>query len=240
MATSSLDSTIAKIKALRALATSSNVHEAAAAAAQAEAMLQKYRLDEAALEGASAPKESAREEAEPLDWHTQFVSWWRVALGSDILKNHGCVDYITTRGARRCHVIVGRPSDVATVRYLYAWLTTEISRLCERYGKGKGRSWRNSFCVGAVAGIREAMTAAKSEARRTATSSALVAVDRRDADAKAVLVRNQPSLRRSAGGARASDRGAYGSGLQAGRNIHLGAALAASSSTPALGAGRAQ
>jgi hypothetical protein len=57
MSISPLESVIAKIKALRALATSSNVHEAAAAAAQAEALLQKHRLDEAALEASSAPTE---------------------------------------------------------------------------------------------------------------------------------------------------------------------------------------
>jgi hypothetical protein len=61
MTTSSLESIIAKIKALRALAMSSNVHEAAAAAAQAEALLQKHRLDEAALETNDAPREAPEE-----------------------------------------------------------------------------------------------------------------------------------------------------------------------------------
>ncbi len=237
MSNANLNAVIAKIKALRALATSSNVHEAAAAAAQAEALLQKHRLDEAALEGGGEPTEAPQEAAEPLEWHKGHLAWWRVHLGSTLLRNHGCVDYVATRGSRRCHVIIGRPSDVATVRYLYAWLTTEIGRLRDRH-PGMGRSWRNSFCLGAVDGISAAMKAAKAEARSGATSSALVAVDRRDRDSRDLLARLHPKLRATSGGAASRDDDAYGRGVTAGQNIHLGGALDATSTTRQLGSGR--
>ncbi len=236
MTASSLESIITKIKALRALATSSNVHEAAAAAAQAEALLQKHRLDEAALEANSAPTESPSEESEPLAWHTQHLSWWRVALGAALLKAHGCVGYVDTRAGRRCQVIVGRPSDVATVRYLYAWLTAEVSRLSEVHGRGRGRSWRNSFCLGAVTAIRDAMKAATVEAHRDATSSALAVLDGRVEESKSLLAKLQPHLRQTRGGS-ASDRGAFAQGVEAGRAIHLGGALSRSGAAPARGMG---
>jgi hypothetical protein len=237
MNNANLNAVIAKIKARRALATSANVHEAAAAAAQAEALLQKHRLDEAALEGSGEPTEGPHEATEPLDWHKGHLAWWRVNLGSTLLRNHGCVDYVDTRGSRRCHIIVGRPSDVATVRYLYAWLTSEIGRLRDQH-LGMGRSWRNSFCLGAVDGISAAMKAAKAEARNAATSSALVAVDRRDRDSRDLLARLHPKLRASSGGAGSRDNHAYGQGVVAGRNIHLGGALDTTSTARQLGSGR--
>ena len=236
MTTVNLESIIAKIKALRALATSSNVHEAAAAAAQAEALLQKYRLDEAAVEMTEPARESAKEADEPLAWHTGHLSWWRVALGSALVRNHGCTDYVTTRGGRRCHIILGRPSDVATVRYLYAWLTTEIARLCDRHGSGKGRSWRHSFCMGAVAAVRDAMAVAKADARGTASSAALVVLDRRDVEARVALALSQPNLRATQGG-RSRDAEAYSRGKEAGRTIHLGASIGGGKSSPLLGGG---
>jgi hypothetical protein len=237
MTVSSLESIIAKIKALRALATSSNVHEAAAAAAQAEALLQNHRLDEAALEAHGPPTESAEQASEPLAWHKQHLSWWRVALGGVLVKSHGCTGYVTTREGRRCQVIVGRPSDIATVRYLYAWLSTEIARLCEAHGRGRGRSWRHSFCMGAVSVIGEAMSSAKTEARQAATSTALVALDNRDREARALLQRLEPNLRQARGGG-SRDRDAYARGQEAGRSIHLGGAIPGASSAPMLGAGR--
>jgi hypothetical protein len=237
MIPSSLDSIIAKIKALRALATSSNVHEAAAAAAQAEALLQKHRLDDAALEAHGRPSETAERAAEPLAWHTQHLSWWRVTLGDALVKSHGCADYVSQRGGRRCHVIVGRPSDVATVRYLYAWLSTEIARLCDQHGRGDGRSWRHSFCMGAVSAVRDATNAAKATARQAAASTALVALDRRDQEARAVLNRLEPKLRQTRGGA-SRDKNAYERGQAAGRAIHLGSHLSGSTGAPMLGGGR--
>lgn len=231
-----VESIIAKIKALRALATSSNVHEAAAAAAQAEALLQKYLLDEAALEAQAPAKESAEEASEPLAWHKGHLSWWRIYLGSALMKSHGCTDYVSTRDGRRCHIIVGRPSDVATVRYLYAWLSNEIVRLCDQHGRGKGRSWRHSFCMGAAAAIREAMAAAKVEARRAASSSALVVLDRRDAEAAVALAKLHPNMRATRRG-RAHDGNAYARGKEAGRSIHLGASISGGKPAPMLGGG---
>lgn len=121
----------------------------------------------------------------------------------------------------------------ATVRYLYAWLSAEIARLCDVHGKGRGRTWRHSFCLGAVSAIRTAMNAAKTETRQTAGSAALVALDRRDVDAKALLAGRHPDLKPTRSG-QANDRDAFKRGEEAGRAIHLGNVIPGAQPAPML------
>lgn len=233
----SLDAVIEKIKKLRALAQSANANEAANAAAAAERLLQEHRLSEAELETeAVEPAEAAEEDAVPVDTLGERISNWKDALLAAICRAHGCARYFNHSYVHRGYVarIVGRPSDTATVRYLYAWLSTEVERLARKHGRGKGRTWANSYRLGCVAGIREAMQAAEAKARTTATSAALVRLDARAAEARDALVRLHPNLR-SRPLSRTSVNGhAFGQGQHDGRNIHQGGHLPTSAGAKAL------
>lgn len=234
---------IAKIKKLRALATSDNEHEAAAAAAAAERLLQEHRLSEAELEGDSGPKEQAELSEDPLDVFGRKAQVWKGVLVFGLGKLHGCYvfqDRVRRRGATEIHLvyrIVGRPSDVATVRYLYAWLTSEIERLAHQHGKGKGRTWFNSYRRGAVAGVLEAMRGASKAVRAEASATALVRLDERMTETESAA--RELGLR--VGGARTAsvrvDHDAFDRGQRDGRSIHTGANLPNGAGPRMLGGG---
>jgi hypothetical protein len=111
---------IARIKALRALATSSNVHEAAAAAAQATRLLLEHDLAEADVDAASGePVEAPTIADEPLDNYGARVSGWKSTLAIFLTKAHGCAGWMRRpkdgpTAGEWTQVIVGRRGDVAT------------------------------------------------------------------------------------------------------------------------------
>jgi hypothetical protein len=166
-----------KIRKLRALSQSSNLHEAAAAAAKVNQLIQEHRLSEAELEDPEV-HEKATTDVEPLTaWGGRRPTWKR-GLIVFLRKNNGCAGYNEWRmvNGKKCQVsvIVGRPSDVQTVRYIYAYLVNEITRLAVLEGKGKGKQWFTAFYMGALVGVIEAMKKADDAVRATATSTALV------------------------------------------------------------------
>ena len=220
---------IEKVRKLRALATSTNVHEAAAAAATAERLLLEHELSEAEIAGAGdEPRERAEPAGEHLDAHGANVTRWRSFLAAYLARVHGCTTWLEphwskeTRNTAWKVRIAGRPSDVAIVRYLHTWLTAEILRLVASEGQGRGRSWRNSYAWGAVEGIRGQMDRARAEVRAAATGSALAVVDARLAEAEAV---EPEKLRTSRKPTPVRDLAAHARGRRAGEALHLGAAL---------------
>jgi hypothetical protein len=226
---------IEKIRALRALATSANMHEAQAAAAQAARLAEKYRIDEAELLLAGeAVEEPMHVDPEPIVAWARTV-YWQARLASVLGKHHGCAVYRETKyhyAARRTKEFriraVGRPSDIALVRYFYGWLSVEIVRLADKACKGMGRSYRASWCAGAVRGIDEQLTAASRQVREQAhaSSSALVLVGDRHKVADKFM-RGLMKLRSGSWGGRLSDGDAYRAGIERGKQINLGGALPA-------------
>jgi Protein of unknown function (DUF2786) len=253
---------IEKIAKLRRLATSTNVNEAAAAAAAADRLMQEHGIAEAQLEAAGeAPKENPVEDLSPLAfWQGKHTPSWQVQLGARLVSHYGCSCYLGratreinpgqwARGATLC--IIGRPSDIASVRYMYTWLTVEISRLAS-LNAGNGRAWINSFRLGAVSGVIEAMRAEKAkvmaDARAEAgvhtgngegaivaanpnASAALVLIDNRAAEALKV----RDALHGKMGKGRSSRGPSDGGGYHEGRTA--GARLGAQHSAGKLNAG---
>lgn len=154
-------------------------------------------------------------------------------------------------------VAFGRPSDLENVRYVYAWLSVEIERLAKK-NAGNGRAWINSFRVGAVRGCLDAMRSAKEAAREEARAAAarrshlpdgalgtstvsqpanltqaLVLVDARAVEARALRDKMAPKLR-STGSFRT---GSSSDGYHAGREV--GSRLGAQHGRLATGGARA-
>lgn len=217
--TGNLDRVLAKIRALRALAQSANVNEAAAAAAQADALIQKYRLDSATVDGVAAePAEECSRDPEPVD--VQAVGGknrirWRGALLTILARHYSCVAITEPRQYVVQSFVIGCPSDVAIVRYMFAWSSAEIVRLSQVWDVGE---MRRSFCEGAVAGFREALAASKVKAEVGHDKAALVLRDRAAA-ALALLDKLYPDRGRG----RATSSGnawAYAHGVAAGKGMN--------------------
>lgn len=211
---------IEKVKRLRALATSSNVNEAANAAAAADKLLQEYRLSEAELESTNGPlstRETANLDPEPIVSWNRRVTSWQSSLSAMLARHYSCSAIVDNKNNPKI-LVVGRPSDISTVRYMYSWLSLEISRLSHLYCKGYGKSYSDSFCKGAVVGIREAMFAAEKAVRAQQTSQALTIVDRRAIESRSKLEQIYPNLR-SRHSTGATHSSAFHNGMEKGRSI---------------------
>lgn len=180
-----LQSILDKIRKLRALAGSSNEHEAAAAAAAADRLIQQHRIDEAQLQAHSP----ILVDHEPLDEFGGSVSHWRMRLITGLCNGHGCLSFTGRNSGspgQRVY-LVGKPSDMTLVRAMYGWLREEIERLSGRF-TGRGSTWRNSYRLGCVQGCLEAMKTAADAVRSAALESgALVHLDGRVQEAEDAL-----------------------------------------------------
>jgi hypothetical protein len=223
-----------KVAQLRALAANAGTQaEAETAAAQAESLIAKYQIDEATIE-TSTTRDEVVGESGPL-WSGRKSEQWRGSLCAGLCKDHGCAAVAAKNGDGVVYRIAGRPSDVAIVRYMYAWLTVEIERLAMRE---KGRSNRNAFRVGAVVGVLAAMRVArKTEVQSTqaGTSAAIVIVSRADESMTYLQASIGGKFRNSQ--TRSVDMAAFDRGMAAGSNLAPRNALTGNG-PKALGSGR--
>lgn len=235
---------IDRIKKLLRLAQSSNVHEAANAAGQAQRLMEEHRIDQAVLDVGDGDGDQAEPDEPIREWLGQDaihksarLAQWKVQLTVGLASANACRCYIHNQ---REICLVGRPSDVATIRYLFTYLVREIDRLCRASCKGEGRIAANSFRLGAVSAIRERLLAGRQEARDAARKKlqgdtvALVRLEtglaKLDAKAREVddWVKQHMRLRSGRrGGGSARDWSAYERGRQAGQSISLGGGRAA-------------
>lgn len=214
---------MAKVAALRELAARAGTQaEADAAAAQAEAIIARYQLDEAEIDAASGERAEAIGEEEMTSGR---LDKWRSMLIGALSKDHGCYGYMSTvrtvTGSTHGSKIVGRASDIAIVRYMYAWLTVEIVRLSQRE---HGRAAQNAFRLGAALGVIEAMRAARKATvaeHCTSTGAAMVLASRYDEALAWLKAAQAPNVKwRSAGNATMRDRDAFVRGQAAGAAIN--------------------
>lgn len=231
-----MTSIVDKVRKLLRLAESPNANEAALAAAKAQELIDQHNLSAAllALEDEAGaepdePIEDFRGKGAPL--YTESRDSWRWRLASVVMHANSCRGY-KADGAIQ---IVGRPSDVETVRYLYAYLAHETDRLVERDGRGCGRTWRNNYRIGVVSAIAGKFTQQrerfKAEQRKIAAGSgdsqalvkvdkALARVEKRGDDVKAWIKQNLKLYAGSSSGGR-RDASAREAGYKAGQSIQI-------------------
>lgn len=238
----SLSTVIEKIQKLRRLATSSNVNEAAAAAAAADRLIQQHGLEEAQLQAdGQAPGEKPSIESDPLVTWGCATPQWQLRLCCSLAAHYDCASYTnvqrTEAGTVKSFVLIGRPSDVASVRYMFAWLSLEIDRLARFDRGGSGETYRNSFRHGAVVGVMTAMRDSKKAAQAQATSAAMVLVNSRMSEAKRELSIHGPKLCSGGRIGAPRDGNGYGRGVEAGKGLHGRHGAALTGGTRALGSG---
>jgi len=237
------DQIITKVKKLLRLATSDNVNEAAAAAARAQSIMDEHRIDQAMFdvsdddgEPTVADEKVVDDDADPVEVGRSIASW-KGQLLMGVCAANACKCYRGYQALDGRYVrnlcIIGRPSDVAMVKHLYAYLSHEIERLCQKGNNGYGRTWTNSFRLGAVSEVSRRLKLSAEEAqagRRKALEGntkalavldrALARIDQRADDVEKWAKENM-SLRSRSGSKSRRDHGAYTAGREAGRNINL-------------------
>ena len=158
-----------RVEKLLRLADSSNAHEAAVAAGQAAALIQRYRLDTASW------AEEAQEDAEiqlfrdvPLD-ASKRLRGWKIALGSVIAQANDCRIVVSGPRSGQRHGradkerkmwLIGRPDDVERIYWMYPILLRSVEQLTRAKVHGASHRYREDFRRGVVTSLASAMRSA--------------------------------------------------------------------------------
>lgn len=177
------DRIIDKIQKLLALSTSSNVNEAATAAALTQELMTRHQIEVADIEYHTSKDGDVQVENEELVREKSYIPW-KVSLAAGIAKANGCSAYTQNiyPGSSTKKLVatrfIGTKSSISVVRYMYAYLVREIDRLASENRKGHDRIWLKSFRLGAVAAITTRLVQASKEVAKEATPGALVVIDK--------------------------------------------------------------
>lgn len=200
-----------RLHGLRALAANAGTQkEAESAAAQAAAIIARYGIDESV-------STVGIELGEPL-WEGKQSPVWLAQLAIGLCAANGCAVVTHYDDGRVFYRVAGRPDDVAIVRYMFAWLMVEIERLSTNES---GRSAKDGFRRGAVAGVHKAMRKATNDVHEdapTGGSVALAIVDRGTLAMDHLTAALDGKWRTKVAGAPRDDE-AYGRGKKAGGKL---------------------
>lgn len=170
---------LARVRKLLALATSPNPHEAANAAARAQALIETHRL-QAWLEAEQREEEDPDPIVDARDTPLatgRRIRKWKSALASVLAQANGCVAYTGQQGREQSIILVGRSRDREAVRELWDWLVKRIEWLSATHGEGQDRKWHEAFRIGVVDAVAQRLSEARTEARAELGEAALVRVD---------------------------------------------------------------
>lgn len=215
-----------RVRKLLALATSPNVHEAALAAARAQALIEQHRLDgllaaeaELAAELAADPITDGRDA--PLE-RGRRIRKWKSALASGLAEANGCVAYTAAVGGETHLLLAGRAADREAVAAIWEWLVRRIEWLSATAGPGQPREWHEAFRIGAAESVCERLAAAVVDTRAALGTVALARVEPLQAErAAAVDAYARTQLRLKSGRALRVDAEALERGRAAGARMPL-------------------
>jgi Protein of unknown function (DUF2786) len=177
--TAAAPAVLARVRKLLALATSSNPHEAALAAARAQAIIEAHRLEgwlAAAHDVAQDPDPIVDARDTPLEVARKLRKW-KVALASALAQVNGCVAYVRPCPGGDALVLVGRARDREAVHALWEWLVKRIEWLSATHGAGRSRQWHDAFRIGVVDEVTERLDDGRAHGADELSSVALVAID---------------------------------------------------------------
>ncbi len=148
-----------KVRKLLALAGSSNVHEAALAAAKAQELIDRHRLEDLLRAEAHADTEPLEDgRADPLET-SKRLRRWKTVLAAILADANGCISYTLPVGAKTAICLAGRPADREAARALWTWLLPRIEWLSATHGAGQSKRWHDDFRVGAAQAVAEQLRA---------------------------------------------------------------------------------
>ena len=225
-------SVIAKVQKLLALANSSNINEAAAAAAAANKLIDQYRLSEADFATTESELDPLIED-DGFIYETGRITPWKSSLVVLLAKHYGCAvfnsaHYPNGRQVSR-YKLVGRTSDIHIAKYMFNWLVLECQRLSENEARGKGRVFASSYCQGFVAGIRQQLNKSREEAKQNASENSIIKINSREQEATDMMHKLHALRSKASKSSSQIDYNAYSAGKDRGNSIHLGQSMTSGS-----------
>ena len=210
-----------KVRKLLALAESDNVHEAAAAAARAQSLIEAHRL-----EGILAAEAAAADDPiEELVLETsKRLRRWKTVLAGGLADVNGCMSFTRESGRVKELVVLGRAADRSAVGALFSGLVRKLEWLSATHGPSAGhdKRWHDDFRVGAAQIVVERLQAATVAQREALSTAALVRVEPALAARKAQVQAHADQRMRLRPGRKISvDPDAWRSGRAAGRGLEL-------------------
>jgi hypothetical protein len=190
-------------------------------------MMQRYRLDEAQLDGYIEAFTSSGDV-----FAGRRIPMWRRDLFNHVCRALGCVPFLygPPKGMQslRMH---GTPEDTASARLLFDWISEACVRLCRPACRGRGRSaasqWRQGFAHAAIGNLPSVRDEGTPSDER-----ALVLVDTRVDRARDDFEARHGKKRTHVYDVRIpTNREAYLSGYLAGQSLSLHNALSKGPST---------
>ncbi|TPV93706.1 MAG: DUF2786 domain-containing protein [Myxococcales bacterium FL481] len=163
------DKLLERVRKLLRLATSDNVHEAANAAARAQELIDRHRID--ALTRANLSRDPFDDTTvveaidEPLECSKRLRKW-KVFLATSLAPTQNCRVYVLEPrppDKQQRLVPVGDPTDIAILAELYRFCVTQIECLTRAHGEGQDRKWREGFRVGAAKTVVARLQAARQQ-----------------------------------------------------------------------------
>ena len=238
------DSIIDRIKKLLRLSTSSNVNEASNAAAKAQELIDRYKLDMAQVqvENPKEPGEQIEDDTNGIPCGQRNITWhWHIL--SSLCDANTCRAWSNykfnrlTNKTHREYRLVGTKTNIEIVKYMYAYLVAEIERLSAHemkfgQGKGNGKTWSNNFKIGAAIAIQDKLAATHKKVKQDYVGTqALAIIQKSEHDLTQYYedLAKRLGLKSGASFSVRHDPSAREAGYKAGSNIHLGAALSGGS-----------
>ena len=218
-----------KIKNMLELAANAGTeHEAALAASMAHKFMEKHNLCMEEVSEFSVDDTEIREEA--VHKTGRLATWKMNLLHHGVAPVFNCRVLISSRYRKRILKLVGTKDDMAVARVTFDYLVSAVERLAKRHAKGYGRSYINSYKLGAVATICSRLKAQARENREeveqyaTKTGTALAVV--KDANLVDYMSRYSGHYRTSQG---SRDHSGYSHGRSDGNRVGLNAQVGNSS-----------
>lgn len=244
-----------KIQKLMALAESSNETEAAVAAAKAQELLAKYNLDLAQVRGFTAKTDEEIIEVATNDDKYKKRQAWIVELADVIAKHNFCTALFSSRGTT---YFIGHTRDVNVAIFLFNNLRVRLFKLATdrtyEYSEAQKvkmgyrnipvdayevfggdnihpRVWRNSWLMGAVAGINKKLNESRKGFAEAPNAMTMIVV--REQEVSTWVKQKYPKLSSvSLGGGQNVD--ATVKGFRTGYEMAMQTGITSSSTTKAL------
>ena len=212
-----------RIRKLLALADSPNENEAAAAAEKAQALMLRYGIEMAAVAASGGERLAVDEHV--VDGK---VDPWRRMLAAAVARSAGGQIVWAPDGYSRGQgkiFFYGPSGTVGGIVELYRYLVAQLvvisatATAARRARRVHGRTWRNSFLLGAVGRIGQRLEARRAETAEAGENGRALVLVKTAVDRE--IERRHPELQ-SSGYRPSVARSAYEAGSHAGEHVDLG------------------
>lgn len=230
-----LQATIDKVRKLIALTqNNNNENEVKSAQAQADRIMQQYRIDAAMLEAGGAV-------ADPMVRRIIYVggkrSAWREVILSAVCVQYGVCFYYSSgrmgveddrgnyaRKGRCVYTCVGRESDIEILNFMFLTLCMDTERLCKEHAGKQGISFALSWMMGCAQGISSLFNDLRNEQKKAtdgSNSAAMVLLGNRGQEARSFMNKEIPGLHTGAGISGGRNSSGRSQGFAVGRTVNI-------------------